>query len=177
MAIEFKAPQNTSAARLNSIRPNIGVFLAGSIEMGKADNWQVRLSDSLLSEYPKDDVLIYNPRRDDWDSSWVQDMENDQFRTQVEWELSHLDAANIVVFYFDPTTLSLISLLELGVRLGRKPISNQKVIVYCPKEYTRSGNVYITSLWYGGKLVSSIDELISEVKNEINLWKERVNQK
>ena len=40
------------------------VFLAGSIEMGKAENWQTRLVDSLKER----EGLILNPRRDDWDS-------------------------------------------------------------------------------------------------------------
>ena len=40
------------------------VFLAGSIEMGAAEDWQTRLVASL------DGVVALNPRRAAWDSSW-----------------------------------------------------------------------------------------------------------
>ena len=43
------------------------VFLAGSIEMGAAEDWQARLTHALQDL----DVLILNPRRDEWDASWV----------------------------------------------------------------------------------------------------------
>ncbi len=43
------------------------IFLAGSIEMGKAENWQQRIE----RELTKCDGVIFNPRRDDWDSSWI----------------------------------------------------------------------------------------------------------
>lgn len=53
------------------------VFLAGSIEMGKASDWQQKLIDD-LSDLP-DDLVLLNPRRKDWDSSWVQSFDNRQF--------------------------------------------------------------------------------------------------
>lgn len=42
------------------------IFLAGSIDMGKAKNWQQEIEDKLKDE----DVILFNPRRPDWDSSW-----------------------------------------------------------------------------------------------------------
>ena len=60
---------------------NKAVFLAGSIEMGEAEHWQItaahQLNDAGL------DVL--DPRRLDWDDSWVQSINNKQFREQVKW--------------------------------------------------------------------------------------------
>jgi hypothetical protein len=32
-------------------------------------------------------ILVLNPRREDWDSSWIQSIDNPQFREQVEWEI------------------------------------------------------------------------------------------
>lgn len=40
------------------------LFLAGSIEMGKAENWQDRITKAFEGI---DDIVILNPRRDDWD--------------------------------------------------------------------------------------------------------------
>lgn len=74
------------------------VFLAGSIEMGAAENWQGQFEKSLSDL----DVLILNPRRDEWDASWEQTIENKLFREQVEWELAGLEGASIVAMYFAP---------------------------------------------------------------------------
>ncbi len=83
------------------------IFLAGSIEMGKAENWQEKIVNTFNKSY-----LFFNPRRDDWDSSWEQKIENVQFNEQVTWELNALDSSDIIVMYFDPNTKSPISLLE-----------------------------------------------------------------
>src|SRR5262245_59348634 len=87
------------------------VFLAGSIEMGQADDWQSQLQRALADL----DVVVLNPRRDAWDSSWVQSIDNPQFREQVEWELSGLEQAAVVAMYFAPATKSPVTMLELGL--------------------------------------------------------------
>lgn len=47
---------------------SFSIFLAGSIEMGKAEDWQSELTNWLESNCPKDvNLTVYNPRRDDWD--------------------------------------------------------------------------------------------------------------
>ena len=55
------------------------VFLAGSIEMDTAENWQTKLSEKLETI---DNLTILNPRRDNWDSSWKQDINNIYFNEQ-----------------------------------------------------------------------------------------------
>ena len=102
----FKAPE-----KLELQRTFPTVFLAGSIETGKAVDWQTEITNRL------DNVNIVNPRRDDWDSSWIQDISNPQFREQVEWEYDGIKKSDLVVFFFDPKTKSPITLLELGVVL------------------------------------------------------------
>lgn len=59
------------------------VFLAGSIEMGRALDWQQTV-EAALDRYP---ATILNPRRDDWDTSWEQSIAHPQFAAQVRWEL------------------------------------------------------------------------------------------
>jgi hypothetical protein len=88
------------------------VFLAGSIEMGQAEQWQQRIV-AALSE--AGDLVILNPRRDDWDDSWEQRADDPQFSEQVSWELDMLDAADVVIMYLAPGTKSPVSLLELGL--------------------------------------------------------------
>lgn len=130
------------------------VFLAGSIEMGAASDWQTKLSEQLS------DYIILNPRRDDWDSSWEQSIDNTEFNQQVEWELSGIEKADIVVVYFDPATQSPITLLELGIMSQRLP---ERVVVYCPGGFWRKGNVDIVCRRYGITQVQSFDELVSTV--------------
>lgn len=127
------------------------LFLAGSIEMGKAENWQQRVERLLESS----SWVILNPRRDDWDSSWEQNKDNKQFREQVEWELQGLENALAIILYFDPSTKSPISLLELGIFSH-----SRKLIVVCPEGFWRKGNVDIVCERYGIKQVSTIEEAI-----------------
>jgi hypothetical protein len=114
----------------------VSIFLAGSIEMGKAEDWQYRVTQS-IQDYP---VTIYNPRREEWDSSWEQRESNPQFRGQVNWEANRLEQSLVIFFYFQPGTQSPISLLEFG-----KYINSEKhiLIVCCPDGFWRKGNLEI----------------------------------
>jgi hypothetical protein len=58
----------------------ISIFLAGSIEMGKAIDFQRMI----IEATPNMPYIYFNPRRNDWDSSWKQVKENENFREQVE---------------------------------------------------------------------------------------------
>ncbi|KAJ7610793.1 hypothetical protein FB45DRAFT_324608 [Roridomyces roridus] len=130
------------------------VFLAGSIEMGTVEDWQTILTHN-LSHLP---ITIINPRRDEWDSSWVQDISNPTFKTQVEWELDGQDAADVIAMYLHPDTKAPISLLELGLYAP-----SGKMIVCCPEGFYRRGNVQIVCARFGIELVDSIDELTQRV--------------
>ena len=149
----------------NSIEPlpDFSVFLAGSIEMGVAENWQDRFEKALVDT----DIVIFNPRRDDWNPSWVQSKSNPYFWEQVSWELNALENSTIIAMYFDPITKSPISLLELGLfaRSG-------KLIVCCPDRYWRKGNVDIVCEKYQVKHVNTLDELTSTIITASSLQKE-----
>lgn len=145
---EIKAPKHYK----DSARP--WLFLAGSIEMGAAEDWQKRISGDLTEERG----TILNPRRDDWDSSWEQTIQNDNFRQQVEWELEALEAADLIVLYLSPGTKSPISLLELGL-FWTKPM-----IVCCPEGFWRKGNVDIVCKRYGIPSVETLDHLMIGLK-------------
>lgn len=132
------------------------VFIAGSIEMGKAENWQVKIEKE-LSMF--DNVCLLNPRRDDWDSTWKQEITNPQFNQQVNWELDALEKADLIVFYFSPETQSPITLLELGLfaRSG-------KLVVCCPNGFWRKGNIDIVCEKYNVPQVNSIEELVDHAR-------------
>ena len=137
------------------------VFLAGSIELGSAEKWQ----DKITQELSHLNIAIYNPRRDDWDSSWVQTIENEQFREQVEWELTRLEICDVIPMYFDPNTKSPISLLELGLFA-----KSGKLIVYCPEGFWRKGNVDVVCKRYEVARANSpmelVEKTIAKLKDE-----------
>jgi len=144
------------------------VFLAGSIEMGSAERWQDRVCQALIA----DDVTVLNPRRDDWDSSWVQSIEDASFRDQVDWELAGLSLANVIAMYLAPGTQSPISLLELGLYAA-----SGKLIVCCPEGFWRKGNVDIVCQVYGVEQAKSLDDLVDRVKARLGMQEEGGSRK
>jgi hypothetical protein len=150
----FKPP---TPLRLDGRTPS--VFLAGSIEMGTAEDWQEQLTRTLHDL----NILILNPRRDEWDASWVQSITDTQFREQVEWELTGLEQASVVAVYFAPATKAPVTLLELGLcaRSG-------KAVVCCPEGYWRRGNVEVVCARYGMRLVATLAELGVEVRKRLS---------
>jgi hypothetical protein len=133
----------------------LSVFLGGSIEMGEAENWQETVARNL----EKFNVILLNPRRDDWDSSWVQSIKDPQFNEQVTWELDNQDSADLIVYYFDPKTKAPITLMELGLYA-----KSNKVFVCCPEGYWRKGNVEMVCDRFEIPLFSTLEELISRIK-------------
>ena len=110
------------------------VFLAGSIEMGTAADWQAELT----TAFGERDIVVLNPRRDDWDASWRQSIDEPKFREQVEWELDGLDRADVIAMWFAPETKAPITLLELGLHAR-----GGKLVVGCPDGFWRKGNVEV----------------------------------
>jgi nucleoside 2-deoxyribosyltransferase len=135
--------------------PGRKIFLAGSIEMGVAERWQEK-AEKLLADT---DWVILNPRRNEWDASWLQEKENPQFNEQVTWELDAQEAADVIVMYFDPATKSPISLFELGMFA-----KTGKMIVICPKGFWRKGNVDIICEKYGVTQTDSLEKAMDIVK-------------
>ncbi|MDB4962563.1 MAG: hypothetical protein JWP01_2562 [Myxococcales bacterium] len=129
-------------------------FLAGSIEMGTATDWQA----ALISELGDRDVEILNPRRNEWDASWRQSIDEPRFREQVEWELDGLDRADVIAMWFAPETRAPITLLELGLyaRSG-------KLVVGCPDGFWRKGNVEIVCARVGISLADTWGSFVTTV--------------
>ena len=152
MAIEIQAPMPYHQFE------QVKIFLAGSIEMGVAEPWQQRVVSALADL----NVVILNPRRNDWDPSWKQDQSDPRFVEQVNWELVALDDSNIVVVYFDPNTKSPISLLELGLHVRLKG-----VLVCCPENFYRFGNVSITCQKYKVPVFVDLGKLIAVLRQTI----------
>lgn len=135
------------------------IFLGGSIEMGKAKDWQTEITEFLSDKQ----VIIYNPRREDWDSSWEQSFKNKNFRTQVMWETAHLFKSDIVIFYFQGDTKSPITLNEFGKMCIPAKLKYKKVIVCCEENFWRRGNIEVDCYMFDIPLVNTLDELKEEL--------------
>lgn len=155
--VEIKPPATYS------LRGGYKIFLAGSVEMGAAVDWQQEVARSLEHI---DNVFILNPRRDDWDSSWVQSIENEQFKEQVSWELKALEDADLIVYYFAPGTQSPISLLELGLYAN----SGKMIIVCCPEGFWRKGNIDIVCDRYTVPQYDNLNTMIKELMRYVPIW-------
>jgi hypothetical protein len=126
--------------------------------MGSADEWQIRVERALESE----DILILNPRRLDWDSSWEQSAGDPRFREQVEWELEAQDLADVIAFYFAPGTRAPVTLLELGLAAR-----GGKSVVCCPNGYWRKGNVDLVCERHRIPTVPALDDLVAAVRERL----------
>ena len=118
----------------------ITVFLAGTIDMGSGEDWQVR-ADSLFADLPDGDFLLFNPRQEHWDAGRPGEMDY-----QVNWELDHLEKADWIIMNFLPGSRSPITLLELGL-------------------HARSGrdNVRITCGRYGVPMLDSLEDAVRHI--------------
>ena len=134
------------------------VFLAGSIEMGKAINWQ----QGIATELQDLDGVLLDPRRADWDPAWEQSIDNPYFREQVEWELEGLDIhSTIQFFHFQPDTMSPITLMELGLIARSLSLAT---IVHCPKGFWRKGNVDILCAKYNIPVYTDWNEALGRLR-------------
>jgi hypothetical protein len=129
------------------------VFLAGSIEMDKAVDWQKKCEEMLSAKYN-----IFNPRRNEWNSDWEQSITNAKFKEQVDWELNALEKADIIIMFFANNTKSPISLLEFGLYAQSKKM---KVVV--EEDFWRKGNIDVVCEKYSIQQYKSLEELLQNL--------------
>lgn len=124
------------------------VFLAGTIDMGNSEDWQAETKSWF--EQRQGRYILFNPRRDSWNGGADGEMEY-----QVNWELGHLEQADIILMNILGSSKSPVTLLEMGLYA-----SSGKLYVACEPSYYRYDNVRITCSYYGVPLYNSLDELL-----------------
>jgi len=152
MAIILKPPTSFEGIELPII------FLAGTIDNGTGPDWQAEVEQALQDL----DVLILNPRRDEWDATWDQSIHNPQFKEQVTWELDGQQRADVILMYFAPGSKSPITLLELGLF-----VHTQKLFICCPSGFWRRGNVEIVADRYRLPLYEDLITLITTLRQHL----------
>ncbi|KAF3031186.1 hypothetical protein E8E12_000965 [Didymella heteroderae] len=131
------------------------IFLAGSIEMGKAVQWQRQMA-AELQDLP---VTVCDPRRGHWDPRVTQLAGDPAFKTQVVWELSALEKADIICFFLDANTISPVAMMEFGLWA-----SSGRVIVCCDSRFWRAGNVHLVCERYNVPYVEKFDDLKDAIR-------------
>lgn len=144
------------------------IFLAGTIDNGESEDWQSKLIwklalytcsndneidlgsgyDFSLGAEDNNDIIVFNPRRDNWNKSFTEK----QLEEQIKWEQDHLDEADLIIMYLADNSKSPISLLELGL-YG----PDGKMIVFCTENFYRATNVKLTCWKYLIPLIQSTD--------------------
>ncbi|KAF8184406.1 hypothetical protein BJ912DRAFT_974732 [Pholiota molesta] len=119
------------------------VFLAGSIDLGHAEEWQ----QVVIDRFKDLEITIYNPRRLDWNRSWKQKKSYAPFAEQVNWELDMLEKADVIMMYFAP-------LLELGT-FGTH--SNRMIAGQCDIVCER----------YKIEMVDNLDKLVAAARKRL----------
>lgn len=128
------------------------IFLAGSIDSGVAADWQ-RATVQLFADRGHGRYVLYNPRRDAWNPADKQEQEY-----QINWELEHLEKADLIFMNILGDSRSPISLLEMGLHSA-----SGKLYVACPPEYYRYENVRLTCARYHIPLYNSLTDLLHDL--------------
>lgn len=128
------------------------LFLGGTIDMGNSENWQAKVEKILYEKLGDVPLVIANPRRDDWDSTWVQDpTPGTQFHGQVNWELQTQQESDVRLYNILGDSKSPITLLEIGLFGG---------IVVCDSSFYRYGNVKMACDFLESLVFSTLEEAI-----------------
>lgn len=127
------------------------IFLAGTIDMGNSVDWQARLKEYFSGKEGR--YILYNPRRGSWNGGADGEMEY-----QVNWELEHLEKADIIIMNILGSSKSPITLLEMGLHAR-----SGKLYVACEPSFYRYDNVRITCAYYGIPLYPSLDALLESL--------------
>ena len=166
MIEEVKPPADAAPAK-----DKYEIFLAGSIEQGKATEWQDAFVSALKAAGFEQNVTVFNPRRENWDASWKQSLDSPKFVEQVEWELEHIERSHLIVMYLQPDTKSPISLLELGLVAKEVYVADKEMIVLCPEGFYRKGNVDVVCQYYDIAQAKDMNDLIAKTIERIKDFK------
>lgn len=120
------------------------VFVGGTIDNGKARNWQRDLVSSLRDRCPS--VVCLNPRRDEWDGG-------DGAR-QVAWEMYMQRRSDYKVYWFEPKYLSPVTLAGVAM------FGDKRTVVGCSADYAYRENLLKFQEVRGFKMVETWDEFV-----------------
>lgn len=125
---------------------DICLFLAGGIT--NCRDWQSELIEKLATITNNENLVVFNPRRDNFDIH----NPNETIR-QITWEFKMLEMCDIFSMYFcgDTTSDQPICFYELGRYIARMQAKypgswSSRIIVSCEKNFKRYKDVQLQTL-------------------------------
>jgi len=120
------------------------IFLAGSINMGNAPDWQGEVIEYIKETWTDSNVTIYNPRR-------TEDFTPEMEEEQVAWEACMLQNVDYILMHLVADGgVSPISLLELGLYMR-----DEKLYFSMEGGYPRN---YVTGIHYALSGANTVSE-------------------
>lgn len=159
---------NTTEYKAPNVGVTVNIFLAGAIDNGAASLWQGTVIQDVTNAINQRidpqvsgdlNLNFFNPRRENWT-----DLDPETLSQQIKWELNNIKNSDIVIVYFESTSLAPITLLELGLGLGN---SKHYVIIHCPEDFYRYANVQITAEMHGVPVHTIYSEFVESVCNAV----------
>lgn len=148
-----------TAVEKYEVKPkDVCMFLAGTIDNGSSEDWQAELLEWLGKYKTERNVVIFNPRRKEWNPN----SSKKELDEQIEWELDALKKCSYIIMNILGTSKSPITLLELGLFH-----ENPGLYVFCPPEFYRYENVRVSCKKFGVKHFD--DNSVDNIKKLINL--------
>jgi len=133
---------------------SVVLFLAGGCNVP----WREELVSHM---FDLDKLLILDPTVDDWKSLGEEDIDNEQWVKQTDWEHNGLIRSDIRVFHFHPPSMCPISLLELGCfKVGGDKVT----IVHADSGYEKASYVKHIARRYGLLEAETIKEIAELIK-------------
>lgn len=130
------------------------IFLAGTTTATGEADWREQISYTLADQ----PVTIFNPKRDDWDSSWREDSSDARWVEQIQWELDMQSQADIIVVLFHGITAAPISLAEMGMAS-----QTGKLIACALDGYSKQGYVEAVCKKFDASFITTEEQLKREV--------------
>ena len=132
-----------TAVEKYEVKPgDICMFLAGTIDNSESFDWQAELLEWLKDYQTEKNVIVFNPRRKEWNKN----AGKEELDEQIEWELEALSKCSYIIMNILGNSKSPITLLELGL-FHRNP----GLYVFCPPEFYRYENVRVSCKKFGVK--------------------------
>lgn len=148
MATEIKAPNKFDTSKYS-------VFLGGAIDQGKSVDWQSKVVQALSD---LDNIVVLNPRREEWDESWEQCKDCEPFRGQVLWEIGAQEKCDLILYVYTKDSKAPITMFENGA-WGTK-----KDCIVCVEEgFYRQGNLDIYMEHFNIPIYHNLDEMIADL--------------
>ena len=148
-----------TAVEKYEVKPgDVCMFLAGTIDNGSSKDWQMELLEWLKDYQTEKNVIVFNPRRKEWNPN----PSKEELDEQIEWELEALSKCSYIIMNILGTSKSPITLLELGLFH-----SNPGLYVFCPPEFYRYENIRVSCKKFGVKHFD--DNSTENIKKLLNL--------